>query len=190
MSLHKAIDDNDIEKVKQLIASNANVSNSELLQKALKSKKLMKLLIEAKADLQHKDLIPHAAFHYSVKTVEFLLDRNADVNTYDHCGRTALWNAVYNDELKMVKFLISRNADVNSVCQDNGMMESTPLSEACSDGSEDMVKFLIRAKADLEVFDDDDDDIIAYACEDQPEISKIIAQAKLCRCSSCPIHCD
>ncbi len=97
-------------------------------------------LAAAEGDLR----LVEAAKNRDREAVRSLLQQQADVNTPQPDGATALaWAAHWND-LETVDLLIHAGADVNAA-NDYGM---TPLALACSKGSAAMVEKLLQAGAD------------------------------------------
>ncbi len=72
-----------------------------------------------------------------------LLEQNADVNTAQADGTTALHWAAHWDDLEMAELLMGAGADVNAA----NHYGITPLSLACTNGSPAMVQKLLRAGA-------------------------------------------
>ncbi len=78
------------------------------------------------------------------QVVRSLLGKQANVNTPEADGTTALVWAAHRDDLEMVELLIHAGADVN-VANDYGI---TALLLACTNASADVVKNLLMAGAD------------------------------------------
>ena len=98
---------------------------------------------------KHGDTALHLAATGSFggsETVQFLVDKGADVNAKCNNGSTALCNAVGNGEIEIVKFLISKGADVN-VMPKHGAF--TMLHIAAASAKMEIVELLISAGADV-----------------------------------------
>ena len=53
-----------------------------------------------------------AASEGALETIQFLVERDADVNRKNRLGRTALICAAMNDHLEVVQYLVDNNADI------------------------------------------------------------------------------
>ena len=81
-------------------------------------KEIVKLLLEARADVNIKDKYGEAALIYTLKygyteIVELLIEAGANVNIKDKDGLTALIYALKNGNLDIAKLLIEKGADIN-----------------------------------------------------------------------------
>lgn len=97
-----------------------------------------------------------AVSHHSVKSVNCLLNLNADVNLRDkEDGDTPLNKACFasyagDDGIKILKMLIAHGANINVLeVPDSSKMPDSPLMSACFDGFEDAVALLIASGADV-----------------------------------------
>src|SRR5690606_12994993 len=82
------------------------------------SHKIVKLLIDAKADVNYSDEKGTIPIIYSsrkgyIDIVRWLLEANADVNAKDKDGKTPLIHASIENQLEVVKLLVSKGADVS-----------------------------------------------------------------------------
>jgi len=75
--------------------------------------------------------------------VELLLAANAEVDSKDRFGRTALSWAAEKGDAEVVKKLLAANADVDS----NNWVGQTPLSFSVQEGHLEVVKLLLDAQA-------------------------------------------
>jgi ankyrin repeat protein len=89
---------------------------------------------------QGETLLMRAAEGQSVGMVTMLLEKGAEVNFADSCGRTALFVAAIYGSDEMVSILLLSGADP-SMRRDNGM---TPLFAASRYGREAVVRVLLR----------------------------------------------
>ncbi len=121
----------DLEMVQALIKAGADVNikvntGQSWLVLAVRHRKfeIVKALVAAGADVNmrsagydpyQKDMTPLfiAVNEGDIQTVQFLLDKGADVNAKDSWGRTTLMQVVPNASVELVQLLINRGADVN-----------------------------------------------------------------------------
>lgn len=81
-----------------------------------------------------------------VKDADYLLSRGADINARDTDGLTALMRVSIQDERDLAKYLVAKGADLIATDLDNG---NTALHWAASNGTLDVVMFLVGAGADV-----------------------------------------
>jgi len=83
----------------------------------------------------------------NLEIVKYLIESrpNIDINLKDNEGRSALYWAVLNKSPKMLDYLISHRAEVNIQDKSGGL---TPLMQAASLGTPELVRKLIEAGAD------------------------------------------
>jgi Ankyrin repeats (3 copies) len=67
------------------------------------------------ADKYGQRELHRAAAKGNLKLVKWLVEKKADINAKDHYGHTALHEAADYGALKVVRFLVENNADVNAV---------------------------------------------------------------------------
>jgi ankyrin repeat protein len=96
-------------------------------------------LAAASNDLQLVDAVERG----DREGVRSLLEQNADVNTAQADGTTALHWAAHRDDLETAELLMGAGADVNAA----NHYGVTPLSLACTNGSAAMVQKLLKAGA-------------------------------------------
>lgn len=128
----------------------------------------MRLLVEAKADLDAQDIDPdydpnftsatfgdrtehRTVLHYvcsagDAAAAKMLLEANAKVDTRDAQFKTPLHLAIEEDHYEIVDVLLQYKADVNLGNQASGMMNS-PLLDAAKVGNAALIEKLIMAKA-------------------------------------------
>ena len=139
--LHRAIENNDINMVRQLILNRYDVNTRRntdmretplILAISLYRNDIIQVLINAGADLNMEDndrLTPlmnsfiDDGFYNHVETTELLLDNNANVNYQNQNGETALHIASQLDRTEIIRILVDRGANVN-IPDRNG---NTPL---------------------------------------------------------------
>lgn len=86
-----------------------------------------------------------------------------DVEATDSNGRTALYNAAWQNQLDVVKELILKNADPNNAPSADKI---TPLMTAASYGCGDVVEYLLKNKADANKTSRSGKTALIYAAED------------------------
>ena len=92
--------------------------------------------------------------------VRFLLNQGADVNLKDDYGFTALHLAAISSMYEVMICLVENGADVNAV----NLRDVTPLMMACDDDSNmDVVRYLMRRGADMQLKDVDGFTALLYA---------------------------
>jgi len=156
--LFAAIEKNDIQKVRYLVAINADVnakdpyaSMTPLMMAAYDGyTEIAKLLIEKGAGVNAKggvdmDMTPliYATSQDRVDMVKLLIENGANVNIKTKYGWTPLFFAASRGKVDIAKLLIDKRADVN-VKLPTG---ETALSEAEKAGNGDMVKLLRQTGA-------------------------------------------
>jgi ankyrin repeat protein len=156
--LFEAVEKNDIEKVRYLIAIGADVnvrdsyaSMSPLMMVAYDGyTEMARLLIEKGAEVNAKggadlDMTPliFAASQDRIDMVKLLIEKGANVNVKTKYGWTPLFFAATRGRTDIAKLLIDKRAEVN-VQLPTG---ETALSEAEKTGKSDMVKLLRQAGA-------------------------------------------
>ena len=140
-ALNIAIMNNDMELTK--IEYAINTDNIDLLQ----------LLVENGADINRaNDISSLTPLMRASRTgleniVRILLSRNAELNTTDKYGNTALHMAAENSQLNIVKLLLNKKPELNIQNQ----YGDTPLHNAVRAGSVDIVSELVIAGADINI---------------------------------------
>lgn len=95
------------------------------------------------------------------RIVEFLLERDVELNTVDDEGKTALFYASLNGDPGIVSALIAKGAVVDQA-NSNG---ETPFIIACSEGNLEAMRVLIKAKANIHRITPDGKSGLMSACE-------------------------
>lgn len=90
--LFKAISENDIEKVKNLVKNGVNVNA---------------------ITHSNRTILIDASWKGYLEIVKCLVENGADINAKDDFGRTALIWASYDGKLGVVKYLVDKGADIN-----------------------------------------------------------------------------
>jgi len=149
--LDSAITNNNQEAVKLLIEAGADINataNTGLtpLMRASSQPDIVRLLIDAKANLNVKDntygktALMYAAGSVNTETLKLLLDAGADINATSNEGWTALCYAVLARLTDTIKLLIDAGVDVN-------LGNKTPLSIATSNKNTEAIELLKQAGA-------------------------------------------
>lgn len=163
--IHKAIKNNDIAKVMDLIKNNPDLVFSKdedgftplHLAAANGNKDLARFLLTAtKAEVNARDNAGSTPMHQAATAkghsdiVELLLMYGAEVNARDKQGFTPLHYAALVDNQDSVKTLLDHAANVDA--RDNSVGD-TPLIMAAARGYEDVVKLLLENRANVNLAD-------------------------------------
>lgn len=92
----------------------------------------------------------HAAVEGKLNVVKLLLKGDAEVDTLNAAGRTALHAAAKNNHIEVVRFLLANKADPN--IQDT-VRQQTPLHAAAQNGSKEVIALLLQHGADVMLCD-------------------------------------
>ena len=119
-----------------------------ILFKAIRDNEIhaVRNLVEVGADIEKRDvegdtaLIAAAAYPLSgLEITKYLVEeKGADINAVNKDNKTALYRAAYNNKLEVVKFLVEKGADVNI----KTFIGNSPLDIARTAGSLEVVEFL------------------------------------------------
>ena len=123
--LIEAVHKNDVKRVRALLASGVD--------------------IDARWD-HGGSALTQAIFDHNHAMVDFLLKRNAPVNTFDFWGGTPLSYAAVNNQLPIVRTLLVYGADVNA---SGGMKSTTALIDVAGYGYTDIAELLIKRGAKI-----------------------------------------
>lgn len=91
--LFKAINNGNLEKVKHLVESGADIEETDCCE--------FTALLEA-------------VYHNHLDVAKFLVEKGANINTKTKIGKTILRIAVYNNNLEMVKLLVESGVDIET----------------------------------------------------------------------------
>lgn len=167
-SLHQAIKDQDLEKVRKLLNAGANVNEEDdegdtPLQIAIfiGNVEIVKLLLDHDADINNVNEVSALQFSLQWRSDLFELVRVlvfASANVNDACvdtGRTALHFAAMNNDVSFIHHLFSRGASVNRKDGD----KQTPLhvvgSKEYNKTHVDSAKVLLINGADVNAINND-----------------------------------
>lgn len=167
MNIVKAVENNDIEKVKSLLAEGINVETKGDQQRSLlliatynNNIEIAKVLLEAGANVNTQDAIKDSPFLYAgaqgkLELVELFLKYRPDFNIYNRYGGTALIPAAEKGHPDVVKLLANTSGyPINHV----NNLGWTALMEAIVLGTGGaihtlIVKELVDAGADINIPD-------------------------------------
>ena len=142
----------DMEQIKQMIASGANINCSDEWGRtplfnaaAYGHSDCVKLLLESGADIAASDsVLAMAAGSGNPECVRILIEAGADVNLTTGSDKwTPLHFAAFNGHCECVKLLIAKGAKINSRDIDG----ETPLTKAYQSGCKECIKRLKAAGA-------------------------------------------
>lgn len=112
-----------------------------------------------------------AATHNQFKACQVLLEGGAEVGMIDDRGNSPLHLACLHGDLRLVKLLFSLQEDQCMQCLDfQNEIGATPAHCAFRQGAHDIIKFLKKKGADLDIEDEDGDTVRAQLqerCEDE-----------------------
>ena len=163
--IFKAIEENNLEKVKTLIASDVDVTerrggggtagdDTPLMVASMKGNaEIVKALLAAEAPVNAKTqngttALIMAAMWKKAEIAKLLIDAGANVNAKLNNGRTALVVAAKQNDLEMVKLLLAAKADINA---ENGKT----LVEFVIRNNVEMATALLAAGADVNAKDNE-----------------------------------
>ena len=157
VSLHEAMKQGDIEKIKQLITKGGDVNARDErgqtpLSIAIREKHVagVELLLSKGADVNAKDDFGWTPLHFatdrgSEKLIKLLLVHGGNVNTTDRNGETPLHLATELNRMDLIELLLATEANVNAQREDG----FTPLLIAVSSGRKDLAERLITRGAEV-----------------------------------------
>ena len=172
-ALHVAVREDNLDKVRELIAAGADVqatakNGATPLMFAAKNgnSEVVKLLLDSGANVLTQDdycwtPLLLAADSGSLEVVKLLLARGADVQTTDKDGRTALMKVAVSGNPEVVKLLLARGADV----QAKDERGETALLKAVAEGNPEVVNQLLDAGADIQAKDGKGRTALMFAAE-------------------------
>jgi ankyrin repeat protein len=141
-SPHAAADAGDVESLKKLVSSGAQVDMRNELGETL---------------------LHRAAMSGKSEAVEFLLDHSADVNATQGTGYDALHLAAMFGQLDVVQLLLKRGAEIDRPC---GGTRWTALHAASMHGEPRVVEALLSAGADVNATDTVSRSALSWAAEE------------------------
>lgn len=175
----KAVQLNDLEKIKSALASKADINtstsagNTALLiacrnRIAYRKIDIIEFLLSKNINVNAVDNNGVSALNISARygdaeTAKLLIDKKADIDLADNIGTTPLMISIYFSKNSVAVILIENGADVNKPSK-NGF---TPLMAASSTGNTEMVKLLLEKNADPSAKDNGGLDAAYLASKDE-----------------------
>ena len=167
-SLHQAVADGDVERVKLLISKGADVNAKDEEEQTplhhatrAANTEVVQLLVEAGADVNAKDNRGRTplrlAGRYEPDTVRLLIEAGADVNVKYNRGMTPLHrvlnyeNRYIDGQRDLAKLLVAKGADVNSTDK----YGRTPLHLAATLSHKDIAELLLAKGSVIDEKDDE-----------------------------------
>lgn len=178
-ALVRAVDNDDIDEVRDLIARGENVNgkdenydNITPLFVAVENgdREIVRLLLDSGAKVNVRDRNKQTPLmriddDASAELVEILVQAGAKLNLSDNEGSTALIYASANAPTEVLAALINAGADVN-IANKAG---ETPLMKAADKGDIESVRLLLISGANVNARDKEGDNAWDYADEDEIE---------------------
>jgi len=177
--LTRAVDNDDIEEVRRLIANGANVNGRDedydkitpiFIAVENGNVEMVRLLIEAGAKVNIRNSEKQTPLMQldgdaTAELVKLLVGAGAKVNLNDNENNTALLLAAENCPTEVIQALLDAGADVN-LADKEGV---TPLMHAAEKGDIESVRMILIAGAMVNARDEDGDNAWEYASEKEIE---------------------
>ncbi len=186
--LHKAIGNNEIEKVMNIIDNDINLLESPnprgstpLCVAASKGySDIVKYLIKKGADVNKGNIFGSTPLHYAAwasdpELFNALLKAGANINAENNEGQTPLQYACMGGNIDIMNVCISGGTDLKATCKDG----SSLIHWAATGGNIKMFKFLESKGLDYNVRDKDNTSTLLWAASgDALEIVKYLVEEK------------
>jgi len=184
--IHKAVHENNVSKVKKLIAENPDLVFSKdkdgftplHLAAANGYKEMAEMLLASKSDVSSRDNAESTPLHQAAAAhgqhsdlVEMLIANKADVNVADKQGLTPLHYAVLANNRDVVKSLLTHGANANAK---DGKYGNTPLIVSVGEGYKEMAELLLAFGADVNAADSKGTPLAWAIHTDHPEIAEML----------------
>lgn len=132
----------------------------------------LNLILQKDKRIAPNKLLIQAVIDSKPKLVPIILANGGNPNVSDSLGKPVLWLSVAKNNIENVQTLLGAGAEINARDAQKG---ATSLMIAIAARNEPMVRFLLSAKADPNILDNEGLSALAYAILiDQPEIIKTL----------------
>ena len=150
-------------------------TNKEENEKAIREKKINRLLDTNGASPLHVALHPVNVSNFSMEKIKYLVQNKCDVNSKDKHGMTPLILAAINQKvrLELISFLFENKAELN-LC--NPQNQNALLFASMNDSvTLEMIKYMVENKSDVNLKDTEKNSPLHYSTEKKNPSLEIIS---------------
>lgn len=150
----KAVSDNNLAEVRQLLSERPELARNELLSWGegilampanRRNRKMLELLMQYGARVPDVTKWGRAYYFKHYDIARFLMENGMNPNHLSWQGVSLLHDMAHEGDIPKARSLLDHGADINAIDDE---YQSTPLGIAVRWGKRDMVKFLIELGAD------------------------------------------
>jgi uncharacterized protein len=150
----KAVNDNSLAEVRQLLSENPELAKNELLSWGegilampanRRNRKMLELLMQYGARVPDVTKWGRAYYFKHYDIAKFLMENGMNANHLSWQRVTLLHDMAHDGDSPKASLLLDHGADINAIDDE---YQSTPLGVAARWGNRDMVRFLIERGAD------------------------------------------